>query len=462
MNTRRQFLLLPLVGALADPPPDWSALRRALKGTLVRPGEATYDASRRLFNPAFDRVRPSAVAYCATPADVSTCLTFARKNRVGITARSGGHSYAGWSTGTGLVIDVSRLNAVSHSGGRAVVGAGSKLIDVYDKLGRQGVSIPAGSCPSVGVGGLTLGGGIGVVSRKYGLTCDALESIQVVTADGRVLTCDAGHNADLFWACRGGGGGNFGIATSFTFRTHRTRDVTVFFLHWPWAKASAALRAWQSWAPSAPDELWSNLHLKRERAGLDVMIGGLYVGGQAALDRLLKPLVDKIGPPSSRYVKPKSYQAAMMVMAGCSGKTVAQCRTPGRESFVATSHLAFNRLSADGVKALVARVERPGQHAVLLDAMGGAIARVPASATAFPHRSALFTVQYYDGGTDRTWIRGARASMNPYLGDHAYVNYIDPDLPEWRRAYYGANADRLAAIKSARDPDRLFNLPQSL
>lgn len=462
MNTRRQLLVLPLVAALADPPPDWSALRRSMKGTLVRPGQATYDAARRLFNPEFDRIKPSGVAYCADAADVARCLTFAGKNRVGVTARSGGHSYAGWSTGTGLVVDVSKLDSVTYAGGRAVVGAGAKLIDVYDKLGRQGVSIPAGSCPSVGVGGLTLGGGIGVVSRKYGLTCDRLESVQLVTADGRVLTCDANHNADLFWACRGGGGGNFGIAVSFTFRTHRTRDVTVFFLHWPWAKASAALKAWQAWAPTTPDELWSNLHLKREHGQLDVMVGGLHLGGQPALERLLKPLIDRIGTPSSRSVRPSSYQAAMMVMAGCSDKTVEQCRTPGRTSFVASSHLAYQRMSGDAIKALKAQVAKPGSHAVLMDAMGGAIARVPDAATAFPHRAALFSLQYYAKGSDRTWLRGARSAMGPHLGDHAYVNYIDPDLPEWRRSYYGSNADRLAAIKAARDPGRLFHLPQGI
>lgn len=466
MNDRRRFLRLaavsPLLAALTDPPPDWKGLGKSLKGTLIRPDDTAYASARRLFNPAFDGIRPGGIAYCADAADIVKCLHFARQNRVAVTTRSGGHSYAGWSTGTGLVIDVSRINRVTYAAGRAVVGAGAKLIDVYDVLGRSGVSIPAGSCPTVGVGGLTLGGGLGVVSRKYGLTCDTLESVQLVTADGRVLTCDATHNAGLFWACRGGGGGNFGVAVSFTFRTHQTRDVTVFFLHWPWAKAAAALKAWQSWAPTAPDELWSNLHLTRERAGLDVMIGGLYLGGRTALDRLLAPLIAKIGRPSSRSVRATTYRSAMMIMAGCSGKTVAQCRSAPRESFVAGSHLAYAKLSADGIKALVAGVARPGRHAVLLDAMGGAIARVRPDATAFPHRAALFSVQYYARGTDRTWLRAIRHDLGPHLGEHAYVNYIDPDLTSWRTAYYGQNASRLAQLKSTYDPGRLFNLPQGV
>lgn len=442
--------------------PDWGRLRDRLSGTLVLPADTGYDRARRLYNPAYDGIRPAAVAYCATPADVSACLGFVRSAGVPVTARSGGHSYAGWSTGTGLVIDVSRMSAVAYANGRATVGAGARLIDVYDGLARRGVSIPAGSCPTVGVAGLTLGGGIGVVSRRYGLTCDALESVRVVTADGRVLACDADRNADLYWACRGGGGGNFGVAVSFTFRAHPTRDVTVFFLHWPWAKAGDAVRAWQSWAPQAPDELWSALHLTNGPRGMDVQVGGLYLGAPAALDRLLAPLVSAVGAPSSRYARQVPYQRAMMIMAGCSSLSLAQCRNMGRETFSAKSHMAYGKLGGGGVRALVDAVGRKGRHAVLLDALGGAVARVGGAETAFPHRAALFSVQYYAEGTSRTWLRATHAAMAPHWGDHAYVNYVDPDLAGWRGAYYGANAARLARVKSAYDPSRLFRLPQGV
>ncbi|MGW4794448.1 FAD-binding oxidoreductase, partial [Nonomuraea sp. NPDC004297] len=311
-------LALPMTGPLTGvaPPPDWAVLRGRLAGTLVLPGDAGYAAARRLYNPAYDHIRPQAVAYCAGAADVSACLAFARASGVPVTSRSGGHSYAGWSTGTGLVIDVSRMNAVAHSGGRATVGAGARLIDVYDRLARRGVSIPAGTCPTVGIAGLTLGGGIGVVSRKYGLTCDVLESVRLVTADGRVLTCDAGHHAGLYWACRGGGGGNFGVAVSFTFRTHPASDLTVFFLRWPWARAGAAVRAWQSWAPSAPDELWSSLRLGRGTGGLEVEVTGVHTGSRAEAERLLAPFAGKAGRPSSRSVRTVSYLDAMKIMGG--------------------------------------------------------------------------------------------------------------------------------------------------
>lgn len=465
---RRDFLhvaaMAPL--ALAAPSaltaPDWARLRRRLKGTLVRPGDAGYAAARRLYNPAYDRIRPGGVAYCESAADVSACLAFARTGGVPVTARSGGHSYAGWSTGTGLVIDLSRMSTVAYAGGRATIGAGAKLIDVYDRLARHGVSVPAGTCPTVGISGLTLGGGLGVVSRKHGLTCDVLESVRVVTADGRVLDCDATHHADLFWACRGGGGGNFGVAVSFTFRTFEARGVTVFFLNWPWSKARAAVRAWQSWAPSAPDELWSSLHLARSAGGLNVELVGAYLGGKPALDRLLAPLVAGAGRPSSRSVRAVSHLEAMKIMGGCGSRSVAECRRIPRTAFAAKSHLAYQKLSADGVRALVNGVARDGRHSVLMDAMGGAIGRVSATATAFPHRAALFSVQYSQEGMDRTWLRKVHADMSLYFGDHAYVNYIDPDLTDWRDAYYGANAARLAAVRAAYDPDRLLRFSQGL
>ncbi|WP_248963555.1 FAD-binding oxidoreductase [Sphaerisporangium perillae] len=456
-------------------PSDWTSLGRGLAGRLIRPGDASYDAARRLYNPSFDGIRPSAVAYCANPSDVAECLTFAKRLGVPVTSRSGGHSYAGWSTGTGLVIDVSRMNTVRAASGRAVVGAGAQLVDVYDRLAARGVSIPAGSCPTVGVAGLTLGGGIGVVARKYGLTCDVLESLQIVTADGRVLTCDADHDPDLYWASRGGGGGNFGVAVSFTFRTHATRDVTLFFLHWPWSRARKAVAAWQAWAPFAPDAMWSNLHLSQDPA-LDLQIGGLYLGPRAECERLLEPLIAKIGrEPSSRYVVQTSYRDAMMVEAGCPSGTVSQCHRAGtlpnqtadgrfpRDAFSAKSHMAYRPLSSSGIGTLVDRIARPGRHTVLLDALGGAVGRVRPDATAFPHRGALFSVQYYAHRAGAAaWLRAAHAAMGPHFGDHAYVNYIDPGLSGWRQAYYGGNAGRLAKVKATYDPGRLFRFPQAI
>ncbi|GAA1263783.1 FAD-binding oxidoreductase [Sphaerisporangium rubeum] len=466
----------PPIAARTKPvPKDWSALREGLAGRLIRPGDAAYDAARRLYNPRFDGVRPAGVAYCANASDVAECLAFARRTGVPVAARSGGHSYAGWSSGTGLIVDVARMNGVSAASGRAVVGAGAQLIDVYDRLAAEGVSIPAGSCPTVGVAGLTLGGGIGVVARKYGLTCDVLESVQIVTADGRVRTCDANHDADLYWASRGGGGGNFGVAVSFTFRTHPTSDVTVFFLHWPWSMARKAVAVWQQWAPAAPDALWANLHLGHDPAP-SLTIGGLYLGPRAACEKLLDPLIGRIGGRTTgRSITQTTYLQAMKIMGGCAGRTLPQCHVQGtlpgrtregtfpRDDFRASSHLAYRPLPASGIAGLVGQAGSPGRHSILLDALGGKVGRVRPDATAYPHRQALFSVQYYahrDGAA--AWVRAARAAMTPHFGEHAYVNYIDPALKNWRRQYYGGNATRLAKVKAAYDPDRLFRFPQAV
>lgn len=179
--------------------PDWDALRTALRDGLVRSVDPTYDAARLLYNTRFDGVRPQAIARCATVDDVRECVRFARAYRVPLALRSGGHSYGGWSTGTGLVIDLGRMAAIDVQNGRVVVGAGARLIDLYDAVAARGQGVPAGSCPTVGVTGLTLGGGVGVLSRAWGLTCDDLVAAQVVTADGQVRECDATREPDLFW-----------------------------------------------------------------------------------------------------------------------------------------------------------------------------------------------------------------------------------------------------------------------
>src|SRR5579863_5555062 len=287
--------------------PDWAALARELQGTLVRPGNSQYQTALQLFSTRFDNVQPAGIAYCASPADVQTCLAFAQKYGLPLTARAGGHSYAGYSTSTGLVIDVTRMNGVTvSSNGTATIGAGARLIDVYATLSPQNLALPAGSCPTDGIAGLALGGGVGVLGRKFGLTCDNLLSAQVVVAGGRILTCNAGQNTDLFWALRGGGGGNFGVVTSFTFQLHQVGTLSLFTLDWPWSLAATVVNAWQNWAPQAADELWSNcllLATSNKQSGPIVRANGVYVGSASALNPLLQQIISSVGSsPSSNYV----------------------------------------------------------------------------------------------------------------------------------------------------------------
>jgi FAD/FMN-containing dehydrogenase len=466
---------------------DWQALRSHLSThDLIRPGQRHYSQAKQLFDPRFDSLRPAGVAYCRTPADVTECLSFASKFKVAVRARSGGHSYAGWSSVTGgLLLDVSRLNSFGVGNGTVRVGSGLDLIDFYSRLAARGLAVPGGSCPTVGIAGLALGGGIGVLSRRFGLTSDALESVQLVTADGSVLTCNSTSHSDLFWACRGGGGGNFGVATAFTFRTHKLRKLVVFFLSWPWSHAAKVVSGWQSWAPQAPDALWSNLHLSAPAGGApQIQVGGTYVGTVAGAARLLDQLYAKVGSrPSSHFLNEESYLSAMLVEAGCS--EVAGCHTgPGgklpRVPSFAKSDFFTQKLSASAIRALLAGIERlrhvrgtaGGGGAIAFDALGGEVNRVSPSATAFVHRNALFVAQYSTSwnnpGTTRgvanqhAWLRSYYASMHPHASGQAYQNYVDPDLTNWRQAYYGANYPQLSRVKAKYDPHQLFNFPQAI
>jgi FAD/FMN-containing dehydrogenase len=474
----------------APTPADWSALAKDLSGPLVRPGEASYAVAKRLFDPRFDSIEPAGIAYCRSAHDVSACLAFVRKYGIPVAARSGGHSYAGWSSGKGLIIDVTRMAGVSVSGTTATVGAGTRLVDLYSGLAAHGRAIPGGSCPTVGIAGLALGGGVGVVARAYGLTSDNVKSLEIVTADGQVRTCNATANADLYWACRGGGGGNFGVVTSFTFGTHPAGDIVLFFLYWPWAQAERVISAWQSWAPHGPDQLWSNMHLAAAPGGgtPTIEVGGTYIGSVAEAYAELEKLYVGAGTPSSHFLESTSWLHAMMVEAGCSNLSVAECHLPtqaaggqlSRASQYAKSDIITAPLSSHGIGALLSGIESlrkvsgapGGVGGIAFDSLGGAVNRVAAGATAYVHRNGLFQAQYTTGwnagaaaagiGRQHTWQRQFWQSMRPYVSGQAYQNYIDPDLTNWRQAYYGANYSRLAQIKAAHDPGRVFSFPQAV
>src|SRR5580658_326491 len=471
---------------------DWAALARDLSGSLVRPGEADYTTAKRLFDPRFDYLRPAGIAYCDSPHDVSTCLAFVRKYGVPVAARSGGHSYAGWSSTSGLIVDVTRMAGVSVSGGTATVGAGTRLIDFYNGLAARGRAVPGGSCPTVGIAGLTLGGGVGVVSRAYGLTSDNVTSLQIVTADGLLRTCSASSNPDLFWACRGGGGGNFGVVTSFTFATHPSSEIVLFFLSWPWSQAARVISAWQSWAPHAPDELWSNLHLAAAPGGSvpSIQVGGTYLGSVSAASALLEKLYAAAGSdPSAPFLEVSpSWLHAMLVEAGCASLTVNECHLPtqnpagqlSRASEYAKSDFFTKPLSSQGIGTLLSGVESLQRVSgasgvaggIAFDALGGAVNRIAPGATAFVHRDALFQAQYTttwpvgsaSAGVARqhAWQQSFWQSMRPYVSGQAYQNYIDPALTNWRQAYYGANYNRLTQVKGTYDPDRVFTFPQGV
>jgi FAD/FMN-containing dehydrogenase len=474
-------------GASSHGPPDWRTLAASLKGTLTVSSDAAYPAQAEVYN-ALYAPRPAAIASCANASDVQRCVAFARAHHVAMVARSGGHSYGGYSAGPGLVIDVTPIHSIAlggpgaAGGTNATVGAGARLLDVYNTLGAQGRLLPGGSCPTVGIAGLALGGGIGVFGRAYGLTCDHIEAVQVVTADGVLRHCSPTRHADLYWASRGGGGGNFGVVTSFTFRTHPIPDVTLFTLEWPWAAAAGALDAWLRWIPFAPDELWANCQLSpgtTAGSGL-VKVTGVYAGSVAACASALVPLQAAVGSaPTYRFVGPEDYLRAMLIEAGCEGKPVSQCvSTSTRHAFAVKSTFLNDPLPEATVANLVEALEDrntsvPGAGGgIVFDGFGGAINAVGAAEMAFVHRGAIACAQYsLAWGTTapppatlsagRAWLSRLAQVLAP-AAQGSYQNYIDPTLSNWAQAYYGANLGRLRRVKAVYDPDNVFHFAQSI
>jgi hypothetical protein len=467
----------------------WRALDAALGGHLIRPSSPTYAEDRLLYNTKFTKLHPQAIAYCASADDVARCLEFATRHDVAVCSRSGGHSYGGYSNSDGLVIDVSPLSAIAvySVANTATVGAGARLIDVYNVVGRHDRLLPGGSCPTVGVAGLALGGGVGVFGRKYGLTSDNLQSVKIVTADSTHVTASAHEHSDLLWASQGGGGGNFGVATSFEFTVHPMPQVTLFNVQFPWAASGALLSGWLRWIAAMPDELWSDCQLLSQgTAGLLAQVSGVYCGDPRAVTTLLAQLTSEIGvAPSHSFHGSDAYIAAMMIEAGCSGLSVASCHlstqrragTRSREAYSAKSSYVDRPMSEADASAMVHAVEYLASLAPLVggglafDAYGGAINRVASGDTAFVHRDKLAGIQAtyswssfaspHEIAAGQRWLAWLDHNVfTPSTG--AYQNYIDPTLAQWATAYYGDNLARLVRVKNRYDSQNLFTFAQSI
>jgi hypothetical protein len=468
---------------------DWNALRRALSTRkLLRPGQSGYDFAKELFSPQFDSLQPAGVAYCNRNSDVAACISFVTKFKLPVRARSGGHSYGGWSSVTGgLIIDITDMNSMSFGTDTVTVGTGIDLINFYGGLAARGRAVPGGSCPTVGIAGLTLGGGVGVLSRIYGLTCDNLRSLDIVLADGTTATCSHSSNRGLYWASRGGGGGNFGVATSFTFGTHNLSKVVLFSLGWRWSQARSVVKGWQSWAPYEPDALWSNMHLSAAFGGPpSIGVGGSFVGSPDGARTELDKLIHLVGsPPTFVNVIEDSFIGAMLLEAGCANIPVHACNTPPggnlpRVPFFAKSDFFTRPLNAAGITALLSGIERlrgirgaaGGAGSIAFDALGGAVNRVKPADTAFVHRDALWLAQYYTSwnapgsrsgvANQHSWITSYYNSVHPHASGQAYQNYPDPSLSNFEQAYYGANYPRLQMVKSEYDPGQVFTFPQAI
>ena len=437
---------------------EWARLRARLDGDLIRPGDPAYETARLPFNSLYDHQRPAAIARCMRPEDVQRCLEAARHGDLRVAPRGGGHSIGGYSTPhDGLVIDLGPMNRVEvRPDGTAVVGAGALLGDLYAALAAAGRCLPAGNCPGVGIAGLTLGGGVGSVDRTYGLTCDWLRAARVAAVDGRLITASDDAEPDLFWALRGGGGGNFGVVTSFEFATAPAPEVvTVFRLGFPAGSAADVLGGWQPWSVALPDEV-STVCVVFSNGSADVV--GCAIGPATALRAQVARLLDVVGVHPPLEDAEVDYLTAMRVMTD---------DQPPRNAFRQTSRMADGLWSDPG--AVAATVRGRDSALLIVGALGGAIDHLTPTDTAYPHRGAPTSVSVFGQvgpglPAERVTreVDDAQRELAAVVGTGTYVNYLDPAQDDWAETAYRHNLPRLRAVARRYDPDGVLRFPRTV
>jgi FAD/FMN-containing dehydrogenase len=463
--------------------PGLAGLEGAIEGTIVANDSLDYALLRKPAWAQFVNVRPEAVVLCSTPADVAATITFARRVGAEVVARSGGHCFAGRSSTRGILIDLSPMRSVSVTDGTATVGAGTLLGDIYEQLDGHGLTIAAGACPSVGIAGLTLGGGLGILGRRYGLTSDQLVRAEVALADGRLVDCDEQREGDLFWALRGAGGGQLGVVTNLAFRTVPADDLTCFKLMWPHTWAAAAIQLWQDWAPDAPDELAASL-LVNASGDLDetlVSIFGAMLGTEAETANTLDQLIACLGTePVSATLEQMPHRVAKRFLTEHAPATEHQEKTPVEplrpEVMFSKSEFFRGPLPPVAIAALIDAfgAGRVAGQARELDftPWGGAYNRRRTDATAFAHRNERFILKHavvldadasaQERDAARDWLDRSWSLVHPHGSGGVFPNFPDPDLTDWARAYHGANYERLTRVKARYDPEDVFRFHQSL
>ncbi len=442
-------------------------LRTAFNGHVIAPGDADYDAARTVFYGGIDR-RPGVILRPANAAEVSQAILFARESEQELAVRSGGHSTAGYSVlDGGIVLDLSGMRGLQIDPVKrtAWVETGLTAGEYTNAAGALSLATGFGDTGSVGIGGLTLGGGVGYLVRKHGLTIDDLLTAELVTAEGELLLADAEHHADLFWALRGGGG-NFGVATRFQFRLHEINSFIGGLLILP--ATADVVASFIAAAQAAPDELSTICNvmpappmpfLPAEMHGKMVVFAVLaYAGEIEAGERAIAPF-RALAEPLADLVKPMPYPQ-MYPPEDASYHPTAE----GKTMFVET----IDRYAAETIVDRLQASDAP-MRVAQLRVLGGAMARVPADATAFAHRQAKIMVNlaaFYIGPEDRVvrhaWVRDFGESLNPERSA-AYVNFLgDEGAARVRDAYPGSTWDRLAEIKARYDPANFFHHNQNI
>ena len=446
------------------PAPD---LKQDFRGQLLTPNDAGYDEARRIWNGMIDK-RPAFIARCTGVDDVVLCVNFARMNDLLLAVRGGGHNLAGNAVcDGGLVIDLSRMKRVRVDPPRRTARAEPGL--TWREFDREtqafGLATTGGQISTTGIAGLTLGGGWGYLARRFGLTCDNLLSVELVTANGEILTASAAENPDLFWGLRGGGG-NFGVATSFEYQLHPVGQVLAGIVAYPLQKAREVLKLYRDFTNSSPDEMASGIVLITLPDGTAVVgIVVCYSGPLAEGERLVKPL-RAFAPLLMDQIGPIPYTAAQQLIDGF--------YPSGLQNYWKSSFL--KEISDDAIDILAAYCSKrptPICHGLIEHQLGGAVRRADRQATAFAHRDVEYSfmalgvcVDPAEAAQCIAWAREFWEAMQPCSTGGVYVNYLGREAdegPERIKAAYGPEKyARLVALKKKYDPTNLFSLNQNI
>ncbi len=449
--------------------PDW----------LVLPDDPEYVWTRRRYAGRHDRLA-GAVARCRSAWDVAEALSYAHGRGLRVAVRSSGHSYADHSSTGGLLIDLSGMRDMAVGRHEVTVGSGQILGRLSNELALHGKLVPSGSCPTVAIGGIALAGGFGFRGRMHGLTADQLVRATIVLADGSITTADDVHDAELFWALRGAGAGNFGVVTSVTLRTYPLTGLHGLYARWPLEHAVTVLDTWQHWAPYLPEN--STVEAYLVASDYDDEPAHVEIWGVTTSSGLLAEASALVGVPAekSRVFKLCPTEAAKYLCGWTirdneplwvpEGPFERPARAYVKSEFF--DYLVPASALAALADSLVADRAYGEYRDVEFTPWRGAYARLAGHESAFIHRDphSLISHTVLNGSNAtperlrgaETWLARSHADLHPYGSGHVYQGYPDPDLPDWGRAYYGHQLRRLQAIKSKYDPDSVFTFAQSL
>ncbi|BBN45617.1 FAD-dependent oxidoreductase [Mycobacterium avium] len=466
----RQTFLRGAVGALAagavlgaprvgaDPRPSgWEGLSTALGGKVLLPDSPQFAGAKQVFNTNYNGSTPAAVVTPTSAADVQKAMAFAAAHNLKVAPRSGGHSYTGASTANGtMVLDLRQLPGDANydaATGQVTVTPATSLYTMHRTLAAVGRGVPTGTCPSVGAAGHALGGGMGAQSRHAGLLCDQLTSASVVLPSGQAVTASAASNPDLFWALRGGGGGNFGVTTSLTFATFPTKDVDAVNLNFPPQSFAQVLVGWQNWLRTADPNSWALADATVDAMGVHCRILATCPAGSgnsaaAAITQAVGIQPSGVENHTFNYMDLVNYLAVGNL-------------NPQPLGYVGGSDVfpTVNAAVAQGIAAAVNAFPRnAGRMLAIMHALDGALATVAPAATAFPWRRQSALVQWYvetsgDPAAATNWLASAHQAVQQYSVG-GYVNYLEANQSPAR--YFGPNLSRLSAVRQKYDPGRVM------